>query len=74
MGATMGRTWFKPQGSKREGIIRMSTPAMILCATGTEKPTPPAEVVWEFLLHVAHLALNAGDAAAEHDDLTTCAP
>ena len=33
------RTWFRPQGSKREGMSSASQPATMRWATGTEKPT-----------------------------------
>ena len=37
----MEYNWFKPHGSNREGIKKMSTPAVILCAMGMENPTHP---------------------------------
>ena len=37
----MANSWFKPQGSKRDGMRIMSHPAMIRWATGIEKPTQP---------------------------------
>ena len=37
----MANSWFSPHGSKREGISRMSQPAMMRCETGMLKPTQP---------------------------------
>ena len=34
-------TWFRPQGSKREGMSSRSAPAVIRCAIDAEKPTHP---------------------------------
>lgn len=33
------RAWFRPQGSKRDGMSSASQPATMRWATGTEKPT-----------------------------------